>query len=141
MMQRLGFRLWPLLVVVLGCDSPTAVVTGAVTYQGKPVTSGVVVFVDDGGRATLPANVRTDGTFEIKTAPVGRARVSFDNLAPPPLPKARPGSPLAEDPEFKQMAETVGNYTATPPKYKDPAASGIVFELKPGRNECMIELK
>jgi hypothetical protein len=126
---------------VLGCGSPTAIVTGKVTYKGKPVTSGVVVFIDDGGRATLPANVRADGAFDISRAFLGRARVSFDNLAPPPLPKIKPGSPLAEDAEFKQMAAAVENYTATPPKYKDPTNSGIVFDLKPGRNECNIDLE
>ncbi len=126
---------------VLGCGSPTAIVTGKVTYKGKPVTSGVVVFIDDVGRATLPANVQSDGTFDINRASPGRVKVSFDNLAPPPLPKAEPGSPLAEDAEFKQMAAAVENYTATPPKYKDPTKSGIVFDLKPGRNECNIDLK
>lgn len=129
------------IAMVLGCGSPTAVVTGKVTYKGTPVTSGVVVFIDDAGRATLPANVRSDGTFDINRASLGRARVSFDNLAPPPLPKAKPGSPLAEDAEFKQMAAAVENYTATPSKYKDPTKSGIVFDLKPGRNECNIDLE
>jgi hypothetical protein len=67
--------------------------------------------------------------------------VSFDNPAPPPLPKATPGSPLAEDAELKQLAEAIGNYTATPLKYKNPDQSRIVFDLKPGLNECKIDLQ
>ena len=129
------------LTFVLGCGSPTAIVTGTVTYKGKAVTSGIVVFINDAGMATLPANVRADGSFEIKRAALGRARVSFDNPAPPPLPKATPGSPLAEDAELKQLAEAIGNYTATPLKYKNPDQSRIVFDLKPGLNECNIDLQ
>ena len=71
--------------VFVGCGAPTASVSGSVSYRGSPVKSGVVVFVDSVGRATLPATVRPDGSFEIKTAAVGPARVSYDNLKPPPL--------------------------------------------------------
>ena len=81
------------------------------------------------------------GEEQIKTAAVGPARVSYDNLKPPPLPKLKADSPAAEDPEYKLLAEAAENFTSTPAKYKDPATSGIVFELKPGTNECRIELE
>lgn len=130
-----------LLVFISGCGRPTASVTGSVSFQGKPVGSGVVVFVDSSGRATTPANVRPDGSFEIKTASVGAAKVAYDNLKPPPLPKVKPDSAVANDPEYKLMAEAADNYVATPSKYKDPSTSGIAFELKPGPNECRITLE
>lgn len=124
-----------------GCDAPSAKVAGNVTYQGKPVTSGLVVFIDAAGRATLPASVQSDGSFTISKAAVGPVKVSFDNPVPPRLPRGRPGSTAAEDPELVQMARAIANYTPTPAKYKDPAESGIEFDLKPGANVCDIELK
>lgn len=129
------------LSATCGCRAESATVVGKVSYRGKPVTSGVVVFIDTAGRATMPASVQGDGSYRIKVAPLGAVKVSFDNLAPPPVPKLPPASPAAEDPEIEQMAKAHENYTSTPAKYKDPAASGITFDLKPGENVCNLDLK
>lgn len=126
---------------VVGCGAPTATVTGVVTYKGSRVTSGYVVFIDDTGRATLPASVGADGSFAIAKATVGRARVSFDNPPPTRPPCVEPGSPATDDPEHQQMVKALGRYVATPPRFKDPNTSGIGFELRPGPNRCDIVLE
>lgn len=129
------------LFVVTGCGSQKATVIGSVSYQGKPVTSGEVVLIDDAGRATMPAYVRPDGSFAIREASVGRKRVLFRNPKPSPLPE--PDSPPSgeQDPELKLMAEALATYTPTPDRYWDPGSSEIVFDLAPGENTCNIELK
>lgn len=124
-----------------GCGSPKATVVGSVSYQGKPVTSGEVVFLDDAGHATMPAYVRPDGSYAIREAAVGRQRVLFRNPKPSPLPEPDSPSFREQDPESKLMAEALATYTPTPDKYWDPGSSEIVFDLAPGENTCNIELK
>ena len=135
-------RLLPLSVAcVPGCSQapPAASVAGTVTYSGKPVTSGDVVMVGGDGRPSLPGRVRADGTFTIGQVMPGTVKVGFFNPPPPALPQTT--SAAAEDEELKQMRELAKRYVRTPEKYSDPQQSGLSFDLKPGHNECYIELK
>jgi len=146
--QRVSSRLGGLFAVaaavgLAGCpaggDRPASV-TGHVTYNGKPVTSGTVVFVGEDGKSSYPGPVQPDGSYSIAQAPVGKVRLSFDN-PPPPRTAAAGQKPPANDPEVQEEAKAASLYVATPPKYKDPDKSGITFELKRGRNGCDIPLK
>src|SRR5438132_13142015 len=92
------FALTPLFVVIClgpaGCtgrDRPASV-SGKVTYNGKPVTSGIVVLVGKDGKTSDLGYVKDDGSYSIAKAPSGPVKVSFDNPAPPPVPKAQPGA-------------------------------------------------
>ncbi len=125
-----------------GCSPslPTATVVGTVTCNGKPVTSGDVVMVGSDGRPSLPGRVRADGTFAIDRVLPGAVKVGFFNPTPPALP-AVSAAAAAADEELKQMHEIARLYTPTPDKYSNPQQSGLSFDLKPGHNECNIELK
>jgi len=129
------------LVCAPGCSPslPTATVVGSVTYNGMPVTSGDVVMIGGDGRAALPGRVRADGTFTIGRVLPGMVKVGFFNPSPPALTQAN--SAAAEDEELKQMREMAKLYVRTPEKYADPQQSGLSFDVKPGHNECNIELK
>lgn len=127
--------------VATGCNAQKASVIGTVSYQGKPVTSGEVVFIDDAGHATMPAYVRPDGSYAIREASVGRKRVSFRNPKPSPLPELDSPSSEQQDPELKLMAGALATYTPTPDQYRDPDSSGISFDLVPGENVCNIDLQ
>ena len=55
-----------------GCSESkpdTATVRGKVTYQGKPVTTGRIVFNPVDGRRPAMASINEDGTFELTTFP------------------------------------------------------------------------
>jgi hypothetical protein len=109
-------------------------VSGKVTYQGRPVTSGVVVLVGADGKTSTPGVVGPDGTYRIAQAPAGRARVAFDN---PPPQRVAP-----DDPEAGNAAQEAARYVWTPPQYRDAAQSGLTLELKRGMNSNRdIELK
>jgi hypothetical protein len=127
-------------LVAIGCaggDKPASV-SGKVTYNGKPVTSGTVVLIGE-GKNSDPGAVQADGTYAIARAPLGRVKVAFDN--PPPV-QSRPASPAQKnDPEFQEQAQEAARYVKTPEKYKDPDQSGLSFELRRGKNTCDIDLK
>jgi len=126
-------------LALCGCTSSdkAASVSGKVTYNGKPVTSGVVVLIGKGGKMSDLGEVKDDGTYSIAHAPTGTVKVSFDN----PPPYTTRGGGAAADEEAKEAAAQAKKYVATPPKYKDPDQSGLTFELKVGRNDnCDLQL-
>jgi ribosomal protein L35AE/L33A len=131
------FALLPLLALLgaMGCSKGgdrSASVSGKVTYNDKPVTSGTVVFIGADGKASDTGVVQPDGTYSVAHAPTGAVKVSFDNPAPA---KTTGGAPLpANDPEAKENAKEASLYVPTPAKYKDPNQSGLTCTLKSGKN-------
>jgi hypothetical protein len=127
---------------VSGCGKRSATVSGQVTYKGKPVTSGTVVFFGADGQPSPPATVQEDGTYKATTVPTGPVKVVVDN--PPPLQyglKQKAPKEMANDPEIQQAAQQAKNYVPTPPKYGDVKQSGLTTELSGGSNNYNIELK
>src|SRR5262245_7817127 len=67
----------------LGCGPKRAVradrsvVSGTVTYQGKPVTGGVITFTG-ANSDTESGMVRENGSFYVENAPVGENKVTVD---------------------------------------------------------------
>jgi hypothetical protein len=140
---RSSVRLAALLVAaasvgVLGCGKRTATITGKVTYNNKPVTSGEVVFLAQDGHASVHAPIRPDGSFTVTNAPVGPVQVAVDN---PPPTKVQATSKNRHDPEVREAWQQAAHYVATPPKYGDPKQSGLNFDARPGSNEYNITLQ
>jgi hypothetical protein len=136
-------RLCALLVAaasvgVLGCGTKTATITGKVTYNNKPVTSGEVIFLAQDGHASAHAPIRPDGSFTVTSAPVGPVQVAVDN---PPPTKVQATSTNRNDPEVREAWQQAAHYVATPPKYADPKQSGLRFDAKPGSNEFNVPLQ
>ena len=124
-------RVAALIVMTLtaGCGSNTASVTGTVTIDGTPVTSGRVVFHKE-GQAPAIANIKSDGTFELAIAnskgiQPGHYKVtvaSYDIGTP-----ARPGDP----PPAKLI---------TPRQYMDVGTTPLASDVGTGRNEVALKL-
>lgn len=119
-----------ILALAAGCagrggDRATAV-SGKVSYRGKAVGTGTVVFVPDGNRGTsgppLCAAIQPDGSYQVSAGnaaiPAGCYRVTIAAVAVPP---AGPGQPFGVP------------YSLLPDRYRDPELSGLACEVKAGR--------
>jgi hypothetical protein len=77
----------------IGCGPGAATknVAGTITYQNKPVTSGLINFMPEKGRP-LGGGIESDGTYSVKLPP-GKYQVRID--APAPLPEGfKEGMPM-----------------------------------------------
>ncbi len=126
----LGFLVAGSFLAGCGGDRlPVAPVEGKVTYQGKPLEFGAVIFQPAAGPGAS-GTIQPDGTFRLSTygnedgAVVGAHKVAFSCFdsqspdAPPPDPSKEPGlgKPLI------------------PRKYLSAETSGLTAEVK-SRNE------
>lgn len=79
MIKRILAGLAPaaLLAAICGCGGSNAgSVSGTVTYDGKPVTGGTLVFYSDTG--SYSAGIRPDGTYSITDMPPGEMTVTVE---------------------------------------------------------------
>lgn len=91
--DRLLLLLAFVTATVVGCNhgGATKTVTGAITYQGKPVTSGLINFMPEKGQP-LGGGIASDGTYSTSLPP-GKYQVRID--APAPLPEGfKEGMPM-----------------------------------------------
>lgn len=128
-----------LLPIVCGCGPrctiPLAKVSGSVTYKGKPLDHGRVVFTPEGGGSGVPAvgGIRKDGTFEMSVAgghqgaPLGKFVVTVICYEK---------RPPEHDRDMAYRPQSV-----LPPKYTDNAQSTLRFEVKTGDNPCQLVLE
>jgi len=67
-------------LAVAGCGRSSGTVTGTVTYKGKALKGGSVVFIPPAGgqAATVSAQIGEDGTFTAEKVPVGDVKVTVD---------------------------------------------------------------
>jgi hypothetical protein len=110
-------------------------VVGNVTFQGKAVTEGIVVFNNNDKGVHMTTKLRPDGSYEIITAKgaglaVGTYRVS---VCPPP-PELPPMLTSGPPPATKA-------YPNIPQKYRDQTTSGLTLTVKPGENRFDIAME
>jgi hypothetical protein len=105
-----------------GCDTGPklrpdwAIVSGSVTFHGKPLTGGSVVWCTEkeGTPIMRGGAIREDGTFSLD-APIGPAKVAIHTVD---MKKVNPA-----------------RYIEIPTKYADPDQSGLTYEVKAGENK------
>ncbi len=128
-----------LAVATSGCGSGNRLslvpVHGTVTYQGKPLGHGRVVFVPQEGTPgpRLAGIIKSDGSYHIRTtgrdgAVIGKYIVTVHRRT------------LPATPEEKENRWFVGK-PLIPFKYFKERESGLSFEVKKGDNEYNIELE
>jgi len=123
--------------VAIGCTKKgglaTAPVSGKVTYRGKAVPTGTVMFVPSEGPAAT-GEIGTDGTYKLTTchpddgAVIGKHKVTITALQGmgDALPEQRSPTPPP----------------LIPAKYLNDETSGLTAEVKAGtKNEVNFELK
>lgn len=97
-------------------QAPGGKVSGRVRFQGKPVTSGTVLFAEEGGKQTFSAPLGPDGAYAFPTpVPYGTYRVAIGTAK--------------------------GGQTVVPPTYRDPATSALRLEVRQPAQQHDIELR
>lgn len=107
----MAFCMSIMLISCIGCDgSPaTYTVSGSVSYQGKPVTGGLINFMPTAGQP-LGGRINEDGTYSYRL-PAGEFKVRIDT--PPPMPEGwEEGDPLPK-PKPRQVPEKFGQYRSS----------------------------
>jgi hypothetical protein len=112
-------------------EMPTAPVSGKVTYKGKAVPSGTVMFVPDQGPAAT-GEVAKDGTYQLSTygagdgAVLGHHKISITALQDMSnlLPEQRSPTPRP----------------LVPAKYLSHESSGLTADVQAGDNVVNLEL-
>jgi hypothetical protein len=136
-----------------GCDSRLhyehAKVHGKVTYKGKPVPLGSVLFVPveppkDGFMQPASGSINPDGTYELKSeadpgAILGEHKVvvvAIDGGQPAEAPESSKAAesgpaPLAKSVRFKSLV---------PKRYSDPSTTPLTRKVVAGDNTIDIEI-
>lgn len=136
-----------LLSLVSACGrsdrGPVAPVEGTVTYRGKPLAAGTIVFEVPKAR---PANGKiVDGKItEVTTydpgdgVPVGSARVAVFAQADRAgaTKSSSPGQPVTMGANYMDSGKSL-----IPAKYNNPATSGLSAEIGKGRNTIELKLE
>jgi hypothetical protein len=126
-MTRLLFLLS--LSLLVGCAKGPSTVTGTVTLDGQPVTSGAITFKDEGGLPVQGA-VITGGSFQAQVPP-GRYRLELTG-AKVTGTRTQKG--------FDGKDETIETTEELFPE-KFNAKSELSQEIKPGPNPLKLDLR
>jgi len=134
-MHRISFLLPVVCLLLSGCGSGEVRgrVAGKVTFQGQPVSEGIVVFANDQQGVHMTADLKSDGSYQILTAkgaglPLGTYAVSVC----PPLPNVVTG--VFGKPPVKKP------YPNIPAKYRSPKTSGLTLTVAQGENAFDINM-
>ncbi len=122
----------------------TAPVSGRVTYQGRPLTTGRIAFQPEQGRPAI-GDIGPDGTYRLTTfepgdgALPGHYRVTVESMrvtgtvAPPP-------KSLAEEGRSKSRQGRHAVEWLAPEKYARLPSTPLTAEVKPGPNSINFDL-
>lgn len=129
-----------LSTVATGCNrsEPLGRVYGQVTFQGEPVTAGLLVFSNHQKGVHMTAELGSDGSYELQTAggfglPLGTYKVAVNTPIPEPPVYGAPNSIPANKPR-------ANSYVNIPEKYQDFETSGLSITVEKGDNQFDIEM-
>lgn len=117
-----------------GCSKRRALapVTGRVTYQGRPLSFGAVVFQPERGQPAI-GEIRSDGSFTMATRGEGEGAAVGEN-------QVRIVCCQGQDPvrTAAGQSESLLGKPLIPPKYLSCDTSGIVVNVRRGANEPVL---
>jgi hypothetical protein len=123
------------VTAVIGCQrgEPLGKIHGKVTFQGNPVTEGLVLFSNAQKGVYMTAALNKDGIYVVTSAagpgiPLGNYQVTVV----PPVDEPKLG-PNFEPPPVKQFPNI-------PTKYRDAKTSHLSLEVNKGDNVFDIDM-
>lgn len=105
-----------------GCGSggpPTGSVSGKVTFNGQPLTAGIVTFVNEEAGTGASGQLDPSGSYRIESIRTGEYNVAVHQAPPPPDETGQ----RAELPKLN-----------IPEKYLTPETSGLTATVNEGGN-------
>jgi len=142
--MKIHLRNWLVLPIVViaacGCGN-TATVTGKVTYKGRPVTYGSVIFLS-ADRTARSGVIEPDGSYAVEGVSPGGVKIAVISHDPSrgrsvkSEHSPRPGKKRASAPKT-----TFNGWFPLPPRFEDPESSGLVCTVGSGQVSYDIDLK
>ncbi len=127
-----AFALLVITLFTLGCAKHAAQVSGTVTLDGKPLTSGTVTFHPAAGLgAPAYGQIDAQGCYELSTG-TGAGLTPGSYVATVVANEAMPTRSPTEEVQFKLL---------TPEKYGSTELSDLKVEVQPGANDVPLALK
>jgi hypothetical protein len=122
--------------LLTGCGRPgkTGVVSGKVTYKGRPVTGGMIKFIPAGNGPPALGPLNSDGTFSFGGVPFGPMQIGIDTESVRNAARAD-YTRTGKAPPGTQLRESAGGhavYVPLPKKYADPKTSGLTWDVQRG---------
>lgn len=125
-------------VAATGCGAGTVSVSGIVKLQGRPLTSGTVLFHGPDGRVDHSL-IAEDGKYIIPESRLGIVRITVQSHAAAPSGLPTRGDPAPGVAPSKRGA--AGKVVVLNNRYLDPATSGLTYTVHRGRQTHDIELE
>ena len=135
-MKRAGPCLGAVVLMVLaaGCSRGTGNVSGTVKFKGKALPAGTITFYDEAnGAASSPIN--PDGSYSVSKVATGTARITV--AVPMPIYLTAPGKSDVKG----DLPAAAKQTPSIPPRYYDPAKSGLTCEVVRGDQQHDFDLQ
>ncbi len=114
--------------VLAGCGgSQNAEVSGTVTFDGKPIENGSIVFLSVDGKGPTTGGTIENGKYSVQNVPVGLCKIQIKAA------KETTKMKMYDDPKAEWVQKAGAEML--PPKYTDEKATELNFEVKSGKNE------
>jgi hypothetical protein len=130
-----------LLVGLCGCGN-TATVTGTVSYQGRPVTHGSVMFLS-ADKTARSGVIEPDGSYTVEGVPRGTVQIAVISHNPSKgrsvLRDQKPVHPGKKEAAWQEAA--IKRWFPLPAKFEAPATSDLGCTIDSGRVSHDIDLK
>jgi hypothetical protein len=127
-----GLLLLIFLAGVCGCGH-AAKVTGKVTYQGRPVQCGSVIFLS-GDKTARSGVIELDSSYTVEGVPAGAAKIAVISRDP------SKGRSVVRDGK-RVRPDKIKDWFPLPQKFESPESSGFGCTVVTGHFNHDIELK
>jgi hypothetical protein len=136
-----GILVAALAAIPGACTPATGTVSGKVTYKGKPLTSGTVVFMGD-KNVTAQSPIDSEGRYSLKIA-AGPAKITVAVPTPVSVPAGQrmmdPSKMGASD-KTVEKSKPSEKPVRIPAKYTDPSGTPLTYTVQSGNQEHDINL-
>jgi hypothetical protein len=146
-------------LILQGCSKPPGTVSGSVTFKGKLLTHGQVVFYTQQDNGVFAREIDSDGHYKIPNITAGPAKIAVisepevqvivGGMSASKMGSGQVGK-LKGDPNLKtgtdshknpmegggssQKKKSTSSGVTLPEHYKDPERSGLTYNVKSGSN-------